>query len=214
MSTVRRRALLRTMSAAAAVIVVALVTGCQPEPTPAATPSDEPTPTRTAVPSPSPSPVETSSPGAGFVLPDRCEDIYSAEMLAGLNAQNPPLNDPGVTMNSTQTVEALELLTSGIPTIRCSWGQPSEYGLATNVSVADAADTAALLDALRATGFGCESVWDGTLCQIEQRTIDLDDNEVILGESHFVRGHGWVSTRWINFAPDGYTEDIVATLWD
>jgi hypothetical protein len=50
-------------------------------------------------------------------------------------------------------------------------------------------------------------------CQIEQRTVDLDDNEVTLGESHFVRGDGWVTTAWINFAPEGYTEDIVSTLW-
>ena len=156
-----------------------------------------------------PTPIETNLPDAGFALPEQCEDIYSAGMLASLNAATPPLNDPGVTMNATQNVDALELLTSGIPTIRCSWGRPSESGLATNVSVVDAARTAALLDALRAAGFGCESIWEGTLCQIEQRTVDLDDNEVTLGESHFVRGDGWVSTAWINFAPEGYTEDIV-----
>ena len=134
-------------------------------------------------------------------------------MLASLNSANPPLNDPGVTMNATQNVDALELLNSGIPTMRCSWGQPSESGLATNVSVVDAARTAALVDSLRAAGFGCEIIWEGTLCQIEQRTVDLDDNEVTLGESHFVRGDGWVTTAWINFAPEGYTEDIVSTLW-
>ena len=134
-------------------------------------------------------------------------------MLAALLAANPPLNDPGVTMNSTQNVVALELLTSGIPPLRCSWGAPSESGLATNVSVVDAARTATLLGALRAAGFGCETTWDGTLCQIEQKTVDLDDNEVALGEWHFFRGDGWVSTAWINFAPEGYTEDIVDTLW-
>ena len=44
-----------------------------------------------------------------------------------------------------RTPRRSKLLNSGIPTIRCSWGQPSEFGLATNVSVIDAAQTAALL---------------------------------------------------------------------
>ena len=94
-----------------------------------------------------------------------------------------------------------------------AWGQPSESGLATNISVIDAASAAALLDALRAAGFGCQAMWDGTLCEIAQRTVNLDDEEVEFGETHFVRGDGWVSTGWVDFTPDGYTEDIVDTLW-
>jgi len=208
---VRRRPLLRVAAAiAGAVVVAAMATACQPEP--GASPSSTSTPSGRATPSasaetprPTPSPIETNLPDAGFALPERCEDLYSAEMLASLQAAAPPLNDPGVTMNSTQNVEALELLSSGIPTMRCSWGGPSEFGLATNVSVVDAARTAALVEALRSGGFGCESVWEGTLCQIEQRTVDLDDQEVALGESHFIRGDGWVSTAWVNFNPEGYT---------
>lgn len=216
---VRLHLVLRGAAALAALgLVAALAAACQPEPEPgpSASPSGESTPSstpRTPSATPGPTPIETNLPDADFALPGRCEDIYSPEMLASLNSANPPLNDPGVTMNATQNVDALELLNSGIPTIRCSWGQPSESGLATNVSVVDAARTAALVDSLRAAGFGCETIWEGTLCQIEQRTVDLDDNEVTLGESHFVRGDGWVTTAWINFAPEGYTEDIVSTLW-
>jgi hypothetical protein len=81
------------------------------------------------------------------------------------------------------------------------------------VSVIDAAQAAALLDALRAAGFGCQPMWDGTVCEIAQRTVNLDDEEVAFGETHFVRGDGWVSTAWVNFTPEGYTEDIVSTLW-
>jgi hypothetical protein len=209
---VRRDLALRSIALLAAVAFVA--TACAPEPDPSGTSSPDSTPTPTLpTPKPVPTPTETNLPDAAFALPERCEDIYSDEMLAALNAANPPLNDPGVTMNSSQNVEALELLTSGIPTIRCSWGQPSESGLATNVSVVEAARTAALLDALRASGFECETIWEGTLCQIEQRTVNQDDQEAVLGESHFVRGDGWVSTAWINFAPEGYTEDVVSTLW-
>jgi len=210
---VRRELVLRGAALlAAATALLCAVTACAPEPGPSETPSRTASPSSTA-PTTTPLPAETTPAAAGFALPQQCEDIYSDGMLATLNSANPPLNDPGVTMNSTQNVDALELLTSGIPTIRCSWGQPSESGLATNVSVADTARTAALLDALRSAGFGCESIWEGTLCQIEQRTVNLDDEEVTLGESHFVRGDGWVSTAWINFAPEGYTEDIVSTLF-
>ncbi|GAA1947532.1 hypothetical protein [Microbacterium deminutum] len=201
---------------AALVAASALLTACRPEPvaTPTATdatPSptvSEPSPS----PSPMPSPTETNPPAA-FELPARCEDLYSAKMLASLNTANPPLNDPGVTMHSTQNADALEVLTSGIPTVRCSWGKPSEFGLSTNVSVVDAAQSAAIIAALRNAGFSCDDVWSGVRCSVEQKTVDQDDHEVAFGETHFLRGTGWVSTAWVNFAPAGYTEDVVATLW-
>jgi hypothetical protein len=209
----------RSSAAVLAVTVAALlVTACAPEPgepTPSAT---SPRPTATESPSPgtataTPTPSSTAAEGDQIALPAACEDIYSAEMLASLNAQAPPLNDPGVTMHSTQNAEVLEILYSGIPTLRCSWGMPSEFGLATNVSIVDAAQSAAILGALQVSGFGCVEQGGGTICRIEQSRIDMDDSEVRLGETHFVRGNGWVSTAWINFAPEGYTEDIVDTLW-
>ena len=148
-----------------------------------------------------------------IALPTECEQIYSPQMLASLTAQAPPLNDPGVTMLSTQNAELLEILHSGLPTIRCSWGAPSEFGLATNVSIVDAAQSAAIAAALRGAGFGCEQHAGGTICRADKTVITQDDEQVRQGETHFVRGNGWVSTAWINFAPTGYTEDIVGTLW-
>ena len=212
----------RRASAAAVAITLAalLVTACAPEPgEPSPTPTsprpsatESVSPTQSATPTPTPS--TTAAADDEIALPAACEEIYSAVMLASLNAQAPPLNDPGVTMHSTQNAELLEILTSGIPTIRCSWGQPSEYGLATNVSIIDAGQSVAVLGALQASGFGCADQDGGTICRIEQKRIDLDDDEVTLGETHFVRGNGWVSTAWINFAPEGYTEDIADTLWE
>ncbi len=215
---VRRSPVARVVGVIAAVVAAsALLSACQPDPAATPTMSATSSPTATSHPSPSstatPTASATNPPDAGFALPAKCEDIYSATMLAALNAANPPLNDPGVTMHSTQNADALELLTSGIPTIRCSWGQPSEYGLSTNVSVVDAGQSASILSTLRAAGFSCDDVSEGTLCTTEQKVIDQDDNEVTLGESHFLRGVGWVSTAWVNFAPDGYTQDIIATLW-
>ena len=116
-------------------------------------------------------------------------------------------------MTSTQVVPALEILTSGIPTIRCSWGVPSETGLATNVSIVDADQSAALLTGLIESGFACEAIDGGNVCLYAQTTLNLDDNVVELTEAHILRGNGWVSTATIDFAPEGYTEDILATLW-
>ncbi|QIG38156.1 hypothetical protein G5T42_00565 [Microbacterium sp. 4R-513] len=211
--------MIRFRSSAAALAAVALalttLTACAPEPTapsPSATASS-PVASPSSTPSATPSATATAGADADIELPASCEQIYSASMLASLNAANPPLNHPDVTMHSTQNAELLETLTSGIPTLRCSWGTPSEYGLATNVSTVDPAQSAAVLSALNTSGFGCEDAMGGTICRIEQKTINLDDKEVTFGETHFLRGNGWVSTAWINFAPEGYTEDIVATLW-
>ena len=200
---------------ASGVAAAALLVGCQPEPTPGA--SDSVTPTPSVSPGrtipPTPSPVETQLPDAAFELPSSCDALYSPAMRATLESSNPPLNDPGVTMTASQNVEALELLASGVPTIRCSWGQPSETGLATNVSVIDAAQSRSLQDALAASGFGCGPLAAGTLCRTEQTVITQDDTQVTIGEAHYFQGDGWISTAMIDFSPEGYTEDIVATLW-
>ena len=202
--------------AAAGIALAALtVAGCAPEPsTPAATASVSPSSAQT----PSPSASEQPSPSAtaaadDIALPAACEQLYSPQMLASLTAQAPPLNDPGLTMLSTQNAELLEILHSGLPTIRCSWGAPSEFGLATNVSIVDGAQSAAIATALHNAGFGCEQQLSGTICRTDQTVISQDDTQVRMGETHFLRGNGWVSTAWIDFAPTGYTEDIAATLW-
>ena len=192
--------------------VAAVATGCRPEgePTPSSSPSIT---TKEQTPDPSVTPIETDKPQAAFDVPGACEEIYSAAMLAELQSANPPLNDPGVTMLSTENADLLEIIHGGAATLRCSWGQPSEFGLATNVTAIDADQEEAVLAALPQAGFGCEALGDGTVCRIEQKGVTLDDQEYTRGETHYVGGGGLVTTAWINFAPEGYTEDIVATLW-
>ncbi len=210
-----RRAVVAT---AGAMAVLVLASGCVPEPgstpspsasTSSPTPSDGATPVS---PAPTPSPIETMLPDT-LQLPERCEDIYSAGMLDSLNQQNPPLNDPGVTMYSTENAVGLEILAAGPPSIRCSWGVPSESGLATTVTVIDATQAAALRTGLLEAGFGCEDALGGTICRIEQRGVSLDDVPYTRGEVHVVRDNGWVATAYVNFTPEGYSEDIVQTLW-
>lgn len=196
-----------------------LLSACQGVAGPGAASTEEPTPSPAASTQPSVSATPEATiedpavRGNDIVVPAACESIYSADMLATLNAANPPLNDPNVTMTPTQNVDALEVLAADIPTLRCSWGVPSDYGLATNVSTVTPEQSARVLESLKTSGFSCADYSGGTVCRFSQDTIDQSEMQVSLGETHYLRGNGWVSTSWINFAPDGYTEDIVASVW-
>lgn len=200
--------------AAPLVLVLGLLAACAPEPSePTPTPTrSSPTATESASASPTPSPSESASAG-GLALPSACEQIYSPGMFAALTAGSAPLNDPGITMLSTQNAELLEVLDSVSATLRCTWGAPSEYGLSTNVSAVDGSQAASILTTLQAAGFACEPLGEGTLCTYERRGITQDDVQYALGESHYVGGGGWVATNWLNAEIAGYTQDIVATLW-
>lgn len=205
--SVPRRATSLALAACIALAIVGGASGCAPEPEPDPSPST-PSPTSTATVSPSPTP--TSDPAA---LPASCEQAYSPAMLATLEAEVPPLGDPGITMLSTENVGALEILDSGIPTLRCTWGPPSERGIATNVSVVTAEQSAALAQDFVEAGFTAEPFGDGVIYRAEKELIDQDDQVVSLGETHYLQSDGWVATRWINVHPEGYTEDIVTTVW-
>jgi hypothetical protein len=225
---------LRVAGLAASVALLAVLTGCAQQPGPSANPSPveasrsasarpspsatesaSPTPTPTPEPSvtpPTPAPGATGQPGATIQLPAACEDIHSEALLAMMTDMGMGLNDPGVTLLSTEMTQGLEILESA-PTIRCSWGAPSEFGLATNVTIVDAAQATALEQAMRDTGMTCTEYEQGTLCRIETEHLQDDDVVTTTGETHYLRGNAWVSTHWIEFNPEGYTEDIVETLW-
>ncbi|MFS0793393.1 hypothetical protein [Microbacterium sp. 1P10AE] len=201
------------VGSAAAALVVAL-SGCVPEPSPTASPTSEAsvssTPSSSATPKPSSSiPSPTVSPSTA--LPASCDDVYSDAMLTRLQEQDGPLNDPGVSLLSTDQASLLELLDS-IPTLRCSWGPPGEKGLSTNVSIVDATQAAFVRDALSSSGFGCDTSDSATICRLDQRGVSLDDVPFERGEVQAIRGEVWVTTSWINFDPEGYTEDILSTV--
>ena len=211
MTSTRPTRMRRLLTAATVGLAAIALAACQPEPEPTATGApDGTTPTASGAALATPTP----TPTAAFALPASCDEIYSADMRAFLQAENPPLNDPGVTMYSSENASILELIGSGAPTLRCTWGGPSDYGLATNVTVIDASQGEDIVAELTAAGFSDEELGDGSVHRIEQRGITLDDEPYTLGETHYVGDGAIVSTRWVNFAPTGYTEDIVATLWD
>ncbi|MCW3493980.1 hypothetical protein [Microbacterium sp. SSM24] len=209
----RRRIAVRSLGTIGLLAVAAaLIVGCRPEAGPGST--GDPTPSISTRPTgASPTPIETELPGAGFEVPASCEDVYSAAMLSSLTADNPPLNDPDVTMLSTQDIDLNQIIDGGAATLRCSWGLPGEYGLATNVTAIDAEQGEFILAELAASGAACEPLGSGTVCRFEQKGVTQDDQVYTSGETHYVGDGGWVSTSWLNFAPEGYTEDIVDTVW-
>ncbi len=172
--------------------------------------------TASATPTDSASAPATDSTTSGvddITLPGSCEAIYSSTMLQTLQSTTPPLNDPDVTVTSTKLVPALEVLDAA-PNVRCTWGEAGHSGIATTVAVVDSEQSATVLSALESNGFDCHDSDGGTLCTADSTGVDIDSGDIVSqGESHFLRGNGWVATTWITVNPDGYTQDIAATVW-
>ena len=59
----------------------------------------------------------------------------------------------------------------------------------------------------------CKPHAEGTICRTREDLFVDGELYATVGETHYFRDNGWVATHWTNFAPEGYTEDIVATLW-
>jgi hypothetical protein len=217
MTATSRAALRFAVVAALAAIAVTSISACAPDPSPTAGTSGSTTPGGATSPTtpPTSAPIPTATAGGGDIsLPASCQTIYSSGMLSTLQTKNPPLNDPGITMYATQDADALQLLSSGAPTIRCTWGRAGSAGLATNVTVITTAQASALVTSFEQQGYGCTSANGGTLCQIAQKVLDQTTDAVHqTGEEQFVRGNGWIATHWIDFHPDGYTDDVVRTVW-
>jgi len=107
----RRRAPRALGLAIAAGCLALVLAGCAPEPQPGASAPASAAPSVSAEPTAAPSePAPSANPSELAALPADCQAIYSPGMLQTLSDANPPLNHPGVTMNATEVVGALELL--------------------------------------------------------------------------------------------------------
>jgi hypothetical protein len=198
------------LAAVTGVLLVAagLATGCAPDTT---TPGGAST-SVTAPPvtgHPSATPTQTS---AAATIPGSCDKLYSPAMYAALQQNDGPLNDSSMQLSSTQISEAVQVLDSGLPTLRCTWGGPSGTGFSTNASVVDSGKAATVQDALDEAGFSCQPLSSGILCTVSSTTVDLNDNVVTHGETQYLDGAVWITTAWVGALPDGYTQDIVAAL--
>ncbi|MBZ4488561.1 hypothetical protein LQ938_04960 [Microbacterium sp. cx-55] len=206
----RTRTLLAVTAVAAAAFALA---ACVPEPSATtATPTSSPSSSATSTPAETPEPSAPASdrPQALEIsLPGSCDALYSDAMRATLDADVPPLNDSAVTFASTRIEAAGGLIDSGVPTLHCTWGTGGASSLSTTVTILASEDVPRVQDLLATNGLPCTDVDGGILCS----SAAAGSQSAAEGEAHFLRGNGWVSTAWVGLPPQGYTEDIAATLW-
>ncbi|WP_119698174.1 hypothetical protein [Microbacterium halotolerans] len=191
-------------------LVAAGAAACAPEP--GAEHTEEPgasapdtSPSETSVPESTPEP-------AGFEMPADCASVYTDEMFDVLDgADGFQLNDPSLTMLSSEVVGALELLDQVDP-LRCTWGVASETGIATTVAEIDDAQADALRTALEQSGFTCTD-GEPEVCSLKN-TINGDAGQAESTETHVFGGGGWAATRELNSSVEPeYSESIAAALW-
>lgn len=167
--------------------------------------SSRPVPTG-AIPSPTAAPSLPPS-----VIPASCEDIYTRDWATELKplVLNPAWSqvDPGVAVTDVALTQLLEPNTQ----LTCQWGKStggSDVGMVTNLATVDEHTIALAKSRIATLGWACSDQWNGVRCVTEG-----SDANGSWGESDFFRDGVWIATRWTNSGPDGYTADIVHTLW-
>jgi hypothetical protein len=219
--TPSRRPLWFALGAVGVLLVVALIVVLVVWRGGAATPSAEspasarPTPTASAEPLPVANLALTNP--VGGPAPASCDAIYSPDMMATFSethALNPAWTETAEPSTRIGTLDAdLGVLISSAQHLSCVWADPeggSGSGLVTNVVFVTEAQTIAATDRLAAMGQTCYEELGGLRCVIENDT----DGEGAAGESHFLRDGIWLATSFVNAGPDGYTHDMVDTIWD
>ena len=183
-----------------------------PANTPEVTPQGRPAPTATPEPAPVTAPIAVVAPGTP--KPASCDLIYSPAMVAAFGdlVLNPPwTTEPGADVRDGAEDPGLLSVINASEHLSCRWVSPvgpSGTGLATNVVWVTEEQAAAVEARLRALGMECYEELEGLRC-ITETTTDTDN----YGQSHFLRGGIWLATVWVNVAPDGYTHDMVNTIW-
>lgn len=118
-------------------------------------------------------------------------------------------DDEGAASLGTKNADLLPLLQTK-NRLDCFWAKPSGgggVGLTTSVSVISNDEQAALITAATSAGYACESEQRGTRCSTSHQDATASG-----GETQFFGGGLWIATFWVEFGPDGYTDDVVATL--
>lgn len=188
---------------AAAMLLVATLSGCAGEPS-----SQGPTPTASVSESPgaaaseTPESTPTATPSAkAIALPDDCRAILSDDVLAQLDGI--PVNDPGVGPSGVQ----------GDGSLLCVWRDPrtDTTALATKIQYMDRGPALDMLNGLvNDQGFTCSTPDKGTRCE---KTWENGTYPVIDGRTLFWRDDVLVDTTFSNLAPSGYTSSIVAHVF-
>lgn len=209
----RRNTVGRAVVVLAAVLLGApLIAGCgpgtSPTPTRSAAPDSPEKVTATPPPSVTPTPVPAPTP-AQVPVPTTCQEAYTPELFAQLEATHPPLNDVSMTDVTFSEIERLDnTIRAGHPLV-CTWGVAGPVGIVTAVSRISEQQSAAAHSAMQEGGFTCTAAGEAVTCVFQKE----GEQGFVVGESHYLRGTIGVSTRWINASIEGYTEGMVAAIW-
>lgn len=200
-------ALLAITVAFVAGMLIGGFAGTAPSPSP--TSVDRPTPAAQ-----SPAAVVTPPAPVAAGIPAECAEIYTRDWQGELTlALNPAWTDaPESGVRYASDDVGLQTMLEGTTHLTCIWATPeggSDVGITTNVASLTDVQQQETLAHLRGLGYDCYDELEGTRCVVEQ------EGEVgAFGESHFLRSGVWIATGWVNAAPDGYTHDIVASIFD
>ncbi|MEO5920683.1 MAG: hypothetical protein ABIQ01_06010 [Pseudolysinimonas sp.] len=189
-----------TRSARIALIVVPLafaalaLTGCQPSDPVDDTPSDTSEPSESATPTEEPS-------GPAFSLPVDCGAIASQitlnQVFSGIDERDP------ADLVRPAPASASKLLT-------CSWFTGDTTGGDIIYYSAPAADSAAYLAVVEASGFVCTEALEGTRCD---KTTPNSQFPVDTVETTFTRDDVWIYISMTNVDAAPLLPDMVATAW-
>ena len=150
----------------------------------------------------------------GTPKPASCEQIYSPTMVGAFGglALNPAwTTEPGAAVRDGADDPELRAIINSTEHLSCRWVTPdgaSDTGVSTSVVWVTAEQAAAVEARLRGLGMECYEELGGLRC-ITETTTDIGK----YGQSHFLRGGIWLATIWVNAGPDGYTHDMVNTIW-
>ncbi|MFJ6429930.1 MULTISPECIES: hypothetical protein [Microbacterium] len=192
----------RVAGAAAAFLLLVVLTACTPQAGDGGGPSPSPTEGHTAgseeTSSPSPTPTPTTAPVA---LPTDCRAILSEAVLAELG--DIPLNDAAFGPSGVGADGALT----------CNWADPraDTTRLTTTISRMNRGPALDKLNALADDeGFSCFTPDGGTRCE---KTWPNEQYPVTDGRTLFWRDDVLIDTRYTNLAPTGYTSSIVEHIF-
>ncbi|MEJ1156554.1 hypothetical protein [Microbacterium marmarense] len=202
----RRHTSPRVALAASILAIVAVFAGCASESQ--STPS--PTDSATATLVPSPTPIATITPDATpsataeaqAEIPEDCGGLLTPAVAQELDGV--PLNDPAFGASGSQPDGSLI----------CIWADPAAdtTNLTTTISYMSRGPALDMLNELvDDQDFTCYTPSGGTRCE---KTWENATYPVIDGRTVFWRDGVLIDTRYSNLAPSGYTDALVASIYE
>ncbi|MEO8263270.1 MAG: hypothetical protein ABI566_11950 [Pseudolysinimonas sp.] len=189
----RSRIALLALPLVAAALTLSACGPSDPSPDPTVA---EPTPSDSATATPDPEPA-----GPVFALPANCGAIASQitlnQVFSGIDARDP------ADLVRPAPASASKLLT-------CSWFTGDTTGGDLIYYSAPAADSAAYLDVVKASGFACTEAFEGTRCD---KTTPNSQFPVDTVETVFTRDDVWIYISMTNVDAAPLLPDMVATAW-